>query len=186
VAEARRRAIGRTEWLDEGLAVLSRQGDQGLTLDRLCRQLHRTKGSFYHHFEDIAAYHQALLEHWRAGHTRALIEATRPLPTAAARHAALDQLAISLDPRVELAMRAWSQTDARAARLVAAVDKERIGYLTELHNQAGFSPSVAEELAIIEYTTFIGWLSTFPDTPAALRARVLGRWTALLKTASRR
>ena len=183
---ARRGRIGHTEWLDQGLSVLSRQGDAGLTLERLCRLLGKTKGSFYHHFEDIHAYHQALLEHWRARHTRSLIAATAPLPTAAARRAALDRLALSLDPRIEMAIRAWAQTDRRTAGVVAAVDRERIDYLSELHRQHGFAPTAAEELAIIEYTTFVGWLAAFGQAPSPLRARVLQRWSSLLETAARR
>jgi hypothetical protein len=186
LGDLNRGRAGRQAWLDQGLVVLSRLGDDGLTMERLCHQRRKTRGSFHHHFADICVYQQALLEHWRARHTRALIEATRRLPTASARRGALDELATSLDPRVETAMRAWAQTDPRAARTVAEVDRERIDHLIDLHRRSGFSGAAAQELAILEYTTFIGWLTNFPDTPAPLRSRVLGRWTALLKTAARK
>jgi AcrR family transcriptional regulator len=44
------------EWVQEGFRVLAEDGVKALTLDRLCRRLGVTKGSFYWHFTDMKAY----------------------------------------------------------------------------------------------------------------------------------
>jgi AcrR family transcriptional regulator len=185
VAE-RRRPPGSLRWLDEGLAILSEHGGEGLTVERLCHRLGRTKGSFYHHFADIDGYQTALLAHWRAQHTRALIEAADQAPSARERRVALDHLVGRLDPRIELAVRAWASADRRVAEIAAQVDRERVDYLAKIHRQEGFEPATAEELAALEYSAYVGFDLVFPSGPKALRRRVTARWNHLLDLAAGR
>ena len=56
-----------TAWLsvddriEAGFAILAAEGIKALKVDRLCRRLSVTKGSFYWHFTDMAAYRAALV-----------------------------------------------------------------------------------------------------------------------------
>ena len=63
----------RTQWLDAGLDILRENGEDQLTIESLCARLGRTKGSYYHHFTDVAAYLDALLAHWADKQTAAPI-----------------------------------------------------------------------------------------------------------------
>jgi AcrR family transcriptional regulator len=42
------------DWVQAGFAILAEEGIKALKIDRLCRRLDVTKGSFYWHFTDIA------------------------------------------------------------------------------------------------------------------------------------
>ena len=61
------------DWLVAGIALLQNRGHDALTIENLCRMLARTKGAFYHHFDDAAAISRALLHHWETTNTEALI-----------------------------------------------------------------------------------------------------------------
>ncbi len=54
-------------WLDEVLRTLADEGAPALRIDRLAGGLGLSKGSFYHHFDGMAGYKDALLtlRHWR-------------------------------------------------------------------------------------------------------------------------
>jgi AcrR family transcriptional regulator len=49
------------DWVQAGFAILAEEGIKAMKIDRLCRRLDVTKGSFYWHFTDIAGYRAALV-----------------------------------------------------------------------------------------------------------------------------
>src|SRR5258708_21900676 len=55
-------------WIQAGFAILAEEGMKALKIDRLCRRLGVTKGSFYWHFTwhftGIAGYRAALVQAW--------------------------------------------------------------------------------------------------------------------------
>ena len=67
-------AHGVLHWLVLGLAQLSAHGPDGLRIEPLCAAAARTRGSFYHHFQDHDAFIAALLDHWRDWITDGVIE----------------------------------------------------------------------------------------------------------------
>jgi AcrR family transcriptional regulator len=52
------------DWIQAGFAILAEEGMKALKIDRLCRRLGVTKGSFYWHFTGIAGYRAALVQAW--------------------------------------------------------------------------------------------------------------------------
>ena len=57
----------RDHFLEAGLDLLAEGGVSAVTIAALCDRLGVTKGSFYHRFDDVAAFHAALLSSWEAG-----------------------------------------------------------------------------------------------------------------------
>ena len=55
----------RTEFLRTGLELLGREGPRALTAVRLTQELNVTSGSFYWHFQSVAAFRQALMDYWK-------------------------------------------------------------------------------------------------------------------------
>ena len=53
------------DWLDQGLRTLARDGFTALKAEPLAKTMGVSRGSFYWHFADIAAYHAAVLGRWR-------------------------------------------------------------------------------------------------------------------------
>ncbi|AUX44576.1 TetR family transcriptional regulator [Sorangium cellulosum] len=154
----------RNDWLDQGLALLRDGGEGALTIDGLCERLGRTKGSFYHHFEDIAGFLEALLARWEERQTSAPIHhADEGGGAPEQRRQRLGAVVRSLDGRLELAVRAWAIRDERAAAVLRRVDARRIDYLASLHVSEGRTRDAALLLARLEYAAFVGAQQLFSD-----------------------
>ncbi len=116
------------------MAVLSSQGADALTIDRLAEGLGVTKGSFYHHFKNQADYRAALLKYWEQGGMAQMVD----LPeTADGAWAILDRVADSTlvgtgrnDPG--MAIRFWATRDRSVHSFVERVDGERLAYFEGL------------------------------------------------------
>ena len=53
------------DWLDQGLKALAARGFTALKAEPLAKAMGVSRGSFYWHFADLDAYHQAVIERWQ-------------------------------------------------------------------------------------------------------------------------
>lgn len=152
-------------WLDEGLRTLAADGAPALRIDRLAARLGLSKGSFYHHFDGMPGYKQALLEHFEREHTTRFIDAVDSTPglDAAAKLRCLADLVLdeypdaeSTEPDLEVAIRAWSLQDQQVRRAQARVDAIRLDYLRRLFVGAGRDEQEAHDRANTLYVMLIG------------------------------
>lgn len=158
----------RQDWVDAGMDLLRKEGQQSLTIERLTQQLGVTKGSFYHHFGNLANYRQALLEWWEDAFTHEPIRIAWQEEDPPLRAQRLNQAVRDLDHPLEIALRAWGLRDPEVALTVAQVDDQRLKCLTGLHRDQGHSRP--ELLAYLEYTAFVGTQLVKPAPDGAARA----------------
>lgn len=151
--------VSRQDWVRLGLRVLAESGIDAVRVEPLAVRLGVTKGSFYWHFTDRSALHTAMLTEWRQSATRditARVEEVATGPTDQLH----DLLAVTTSSRagarLESAIRAWASADDRAARFVAAVDKERIEFGALLLRRVGIEPPTADIRSRIVYLALIG------------------------------
>ncbi|EYB67171.1 hypothetical protein DEIPH_ctg050orf0020 [Deinococcus phoenicis] len=137
-----------------GFRLLRDEGEQALTLERLCAEMKLTRGSFYHHFGMMADYRQALLHGWQDDLTGAVIQQLPDGGSGVDSPKELGERVARLDHRLDLAFRVWSLRDPEVKAVMDEVDARRLAALTELHRQAGHPR--AAELAQLEYASFIG------------------------------
>src|ERR1700744_3953184 len=115
------------DWLHLGLKVLTAQGFTALKAEPLAKAMGVSRGSFYWHFADIAAYHIAILEHWRDVAVERIIADIEALsPDQDALPALLNRAFGGKPPLLESAMRSWAAQDAPARAVVQAVDRGRL------------------------------------------------------------
>ncbi|AWD20365.1 TetR/AcrR family transcriptional regulator [Fuscovulum blasticum] len=168
--------LGPVDWVMAGFRALAADGPQAVRAETLARGLGATKGSFYWHFKDLAALHQAMLDAWAALATTAI--------TTAAQAAGADPRArllrlvdlVSVLPEVEVAggalepaIRDWGRVDPRAGAVLARVDRHRIAALRDLLAEAGLSPAAAEDGAVALYGALIGLDSLRRTARVAMR-----------------
>lgn len=122
-------------WLTAGFAALSSRGPTALAAEPLARALGTTKGSFYWHFKDVPAYHNALIAAWRAKAIAALENAVSEATSPDQR--LRDFGASLLNNKDEAAFRNWAQTNAHVAGALCTIDAERLTYLTLLLRELG-------------------------------------------------
>jgi AcrR family transcriptional regulator len=161
------------DWLDQGLKALAKRGFTGLKAEPLAKEMGVSRGSFYWHFADIAAYRAAILEHWRE------IAAERIIVDVEAAAAGSDALAVLLrrvfseKPALENAVRSWASADAAARAAVQAIDQRRLGYVEGLLKRRGLSDEAARIRAQIFYWAFLGHALTEQPLPKAKQQAIV-------------
>ena len=148
--------LNRSAYFDAAFELLAEHGSDGLTIAALCRQLGVTKGSFYHHFRDIAEFDDALLAHWASEHATRLIALSESVEDVYERFEVLHGIAIGLPHGAEAAIRAWSWSNPRVAAVQSDVDAARIRHLTEASVATGMEPERAALMATISVSVLIG------------------------------
>jgi AcrR family transcriptional regulator len=144
------------DYYDAAFGVLAERGPSGLTIAALCQRLGVTKGSFYHHFNDLPTFNQGLLEHWASEHATRLIALSESITDSAERFELLQGIAVGLPHDAEAAIRAWSWSDPMVADVVHRVDQARLAHLTAAGMDAGRPEDQARLLATISLATLIG------------------------------
>lgn len=168
-------------WLALGLVALAEAGPDALTIDALCLRAERSKGSFYHHFESIAAYRERLVAHWRERDTEEIIRLSLAHRESTGQLDALNRLTSHLDMRLEQAMRKLGAQDPIVAHVVREVDRRRTGFLVQLHLATGdFAPDDAELVAQVSYAAFVGFQVIAPEMKAEVSQDAYLRFMRLL------
>lgn len=163
--------LTRDKWLAEGLKILAEFAQHKIRVLYLCERLGVTRGSFYHHFESIEDFIQALLEHWERENTLAFIEATRNTEDPSAKMAVLNEQVLQADQAVEAAIRSWSYYHPVVKEVLDRVDRTRLDFLKTVFVQMGIPTQRAAGLAQLDYATLIGLQQLNPTaTPEELTA----------------
>ena len=160
------------DWVQAGFAILAEEGIKALKIDRLCRRLDVTKGSFYWHFTDIAAYRAALVQAWgelRDDDRRHFGE----LAALAPRERLAEMMSSLVSTRhwtLERAMREWARTDAAAAASVRAADQRVLAAVRQAFLDYGFDHDDADLRANATFAAGIGFLHLAGPEPSVRAA----------------
>ncbi|HVD54540.1 MAG TPA: TetR/AcrR family transcriptional regulator [Propionibacteriaceae bacterium] len=170
--------FSRSDWLEAGLASLAQDGPNGLRIDRLCRRLEVSKGSFHHHFAGAADFKQALLGTYETRVVAALDEAieqttgTTPKAALAGLTAAITGSESFYRPDLEVAMRAWAYSDPEVRAVQERVDERRLQSLQAIWSKILNDSEAAYTAALVPYLVGIGASLIQPPTPQDQLQRV--------------
>ncbi|MGE2728337.1 TetR/AcrR family transcriptional regulator [Mycolicibacterium vaccae] len=155
------------DWIHAGYAVLADEGIKGLKLDRLCRRLGVTKGSFYWHFTDMTAYRTALVTTWAQlrDRDRSHFADLAELPPRRRLSAMMATLLSARQWNLERAMREWARTDPEVAESVRTADQLVLAAVRQAFVDAGFEGEDADVRAQATFAAGIGFLHLSPKTP---------------------
>ena len=160
------------DWVDQGLKALASRGFTALKAEPLAKALRVSRGSFYWHFADIAAFHAAILARWHE------VAAEQIIANVEAASKDEDPLALLLRRvfgerlMLERAVRTWASVDPAARAAVQAIDRRRLNYVEGLLTQSGLSAELARARAQILYWAFLGFaLSDQPLAESAATGR---------------
>ena len=150
--------LSKEDWLDHGLRSLEAHGFTSLKADGLAKSLGVSRGSFYWHFEDLADFHTAVLNHWLEVSVLAVVRQFGDLDLPPA-----DKLAMLIEraaegPRgLEQAVRAWGFNEPSVRALIAEVDRQRMAYIAELAEGMGLDKEAAQRRALVIYLSAVGY-----------------------------
>jgi len=159
------------DWVDHGLKALASDGFTALKAEPLAKAMRVSRGSFYWHFADIAAFHAAILARWHE------VAAEQIIANVEAASKDEDPLALLLRRvfgerlMLERAVRTWASVDPAARAAVQAIDRRRLNYVEGLLAQSGLAAELARARAQILYWAFLGFaLSDQPLSKARQQA----------------
>lgn len=166
--------------MQEGFRVLAEDGIKALTLDRLCRRLGVTKGSFYWHFSDMKAYRKALIDAWAAvrDEDRWYFDDLAADPP---RQRLSRMMTALVGPRhwmLERAMREWARSETAVAHAVRASDQRVVAAVRQAFVDDGFDTDQADMRANATFAAGIGFLHLSGSRPSPQAA---GRREAFLE-----
>jgi AcrR family transcriptional regulator len=132
------RDLGRKEWLRAARLALLKGGVEQVRVERLARDLHVTKGSFYWHFKDREELLEVLLREWEEEFLADII----PRLEGRRGRDAVRRLAQLMVERVPLgeegilpsdaAMFTWASVSPEVARRANRAERKRIESLTQV------------------------------------------------------
>ena len=157
----RRPTLSPEQWFVAAQGILVAEGMEAIRIDRLCQTLDVTKGSFYWHFTNRAAFLAAFLHHWRDGATLSVIENLSGQGLDAGTRL---QTLLTLPQRprapaaalVEQSIRSWARQDQQAQDALNDVDQIRQSFIQHMLEELGFAPAEAIERARMAYAFMLG------------------------------
>ena len=165
------------DWIQAGFAILAESGPNALRVDALCDRLGVTKGSFYWHFSDLAAYRTALVEAWGSlqDQDRQLFESSEELAPRERLGMMMQAVVRPEQWALERAMRVWALTDDAVAANVRKSDGRVLRAVFSAFADAGFDAEDAAVRAAVFFGAGMGVLhGTGPrDAPEEMRERFL-------------
>ncbi|HXH43244.1 MAG TPA: TetR/AcrR family transcriptional regulator [Bradyrhizobium sp.] len=166
------------DWIGQGLKALAESGFTALKADPLAKAMGVSRGSFYWHFADLAAFQAAVLKRWREIAAEQIIADVEAASDEPLKMLLRRSFGARLD--LERAVRNWAAFDASAQGAVRAIDRRRLDYIEELLRKGGLAPATAQARAQILYWTFLGFALSGPSITAARLQPVLDELVAMI------
>ena len=147
-----RRGTSRRDWVEAGQALLVEGGIDAVKLSRLTCALGVSTGSFYHHFGSFDDYLTALAEFYGAEQARLPIREARSIvgddPAELLREATHVFGTRSMR-QLNVAMRAWAQSDDRAHAAIRRYDEILMAELDATFLALGFDELAAKARTLV-------------------------------------
>lgn len=150
--------LTKNDWLDHALEELAENGFTVLKADVLAKSLGVSRGSFYHHFEDLATFHRAVLNRWLEVSSLAVateLEGSGLPPTE--KMSQLVSVVAAGTTRLEQAVRAWAFSSPEVAATVGDVDRARMDYIVQVLREGGIDAATAQRRGVLLYLSNVGY-----------------------------
>ncbi len=175
----------KTDWIEQGFKFLIDYDINQMSVEKMGNLLSVSRGSFYHHFDNINHFQESLLQAWYQRYTVEILHKNKDLASSE-QLVNLRDFAWSLRNDLDVAIRAWSLHDPLAKKYQEKVDSDRLKYLTQIYISTYGKNSDKAKIRIaaqIAYCTFIGTQSIQPElSPAQLKKLKTGLHHLLAET----
>ena len=147
--------LDQTAWLRAAASAIAEDGFNGTRILPLSKRLGVTRGSFYWHFADHAAFIDAFIVYWRDQQLRSIDAYQHDTTNAvSAYRKLLDIVLMDIEPerqrlKVEFALRGFARRNQPAAAAIDIVDRARIKLFLPIVQGIAFSKKEAEALALL-------------------------------------
>lgn len=165
-------ALGRADWIEAGITLLTARGVTAVKITKLAEDLGVTRGSFYWHFKDRQDLLSALIKVWEQRNTKVLLDAVESSSDLTTGIMAIFECWLAAEPfapRLDTAMRDWGHQSVKVRRAVKRADNKRIKAIAAVFLRAGFAEQEAEVRAKAIYYTQVGYYTLEEDESISKR-----------------
>ena len=153
--------VTRQDWLNAALDVLKSNGVEAVKVADLAVRMQVSRSSFYWYFKNRTDLLDALLAHWQATNTAALV-AQASAPAATITEACCNVFRCNIDARLydtqlDFAIRDWARRSDPVRAVLDASDAQRIAALTEMFVRHGYPEQNATARARVIYYMQTGY-----------------------------
>ena len=133
--------VSKAEWLAKALELFVHEGEPGVRVEVLARELDVAKAGFYWHFKDRADLLRQLLDYWAHEYTEVVTtnEALLEIPAAERLLKVMEMIGEHNLAGLDVHFHVWARKDAAVAQKVRRVMRARLDYLKTIFTEAGFS-----------------------------------------------
>ncbi|KAA0120524.1 TetR/AcrR family transcriptional regulator [Mycolicibacterium sp. P9-22] len=149
-------SVNKDDYFQAALSLLAKEGFGTLRLTTLCRSVGMSTGSFYNWFRDWNDFVDQFLAYWETELTERLLSKVATTLDPAQRLDQLRELAQIVPHDAEVALRAWSNADDRAARVRDEVDSMRRKIIFDTILSLVADPKLAERLSSLGLSIVVG------------------------------
>ena len=153
--------VTRQDWMNAALAVLKSGGVEAVKVADLAAQLQVSRSSFYWYFKNRTDLLDALLAHWEATNTAALVaQAHAPAQTITEACCNIFRCNIDtrlFDPQLDFAIRDWARRSAEVRAVLESGDAARVAALTQMIVRHGYPDQNAKARARVRYYMQLGY-----------------------------
>lgn len=169
------------DWVDAGVNCLKNLGPSAISAEKLSKFLGVTRGSFYHHFDSIGEFNQAVLDYWAEASTISRFQLAKEAATTPEEELAqLVEMSWQGDIDLEIAVRTWGASNEQAQQRIAIIDKFRLEYLTHLYQTVVKDDEKGKRLAQIAFYGLLGAINAQPRMPQDELGKLVSSIQAML------
>ena len=146
------------DWVQFGLTILKTEGYSQLKAGTLAKKLNVSRGSFYWHFEDLNAFHAALISRWQSV-TENMASGLGSNLSPHQKLQFLMQATLQTDFELERAFRAWGRAHQNVELHIERLDRMRLSVVKSIVDEHINEPAKSESLAKFAYAAAIGLMT---------------------------
>jgi AcrR family transcriptional regulator len=177
VSKKPKKRVSKAEWLEKALQVFRQEGEPGVKIESLARQLSVNKAGFYWHFRDRSDLLEQLLDYWEKEYTRVVTENSilRNLAPADRLLAVMNMIFDHNLAELDVHFNAWALKDPLVGRKVRRVILLRVKFMKRLFLEAGLEEEQADMRAklFVGYESNEGLMFRFTSKESAKQCREL-------------
>ncbi|WP_052424941.1 TetR/AcrR family transcriptional regulator [Streptomyces fulvoviolaceus] len=181
-----RTLLTRREFFEAASSILADEGVDGLNAVALCARLGVTRGSFYHHFDSLAVFKDAYLDHWENVVSQERLDLVDRELGFDARSDVSIRNAESAEFRTEMAFRAWAVSDSAVRDMLQRIDRRSVEVVRTSLLRAGMTSRQSTVYANMAVSIYAGLGGREQGGDARLIREMFNelRWAALQRVAS--
>lgn len=153
--------VTRDDWLSLAVDVLTSDGIEQVKVSVLGEKLGVSRSSFYWYFNSRQDLLDALLNHWKATNTAAMVaQAEMPAETITQAVCNVFRCVVNaklFDNRLDFAIREWARRSGSVRRILDQSDETRLDALTAMFTRFDYAELEAKTRARILYYMQIGY-----------------------------